>query len=78
MGRQANPKPSQTSRRLATTLETAAYLHCGERTVRRLIADGTLQGHRLGKRLVRLDLDEVDEALVRMPSAATQKRGGIG
>lgn len=65
-------------RRWATTRETAAYLHIGERTVRRMVADGHIVAHRIGRRLVRIDLNEVDEAFRVLPSAgtATSSRGG--
>lgn len=41
-------------------------------TVQRRIADGTLHGYRLGKRLLRVDLNEIDAALREIPSAATR------
>jgi excisionase family DNA binding protein len=44
---------------LATLQEAAAYLHCHERTVRRHIAAGNLTAYRLGKRMIRVDLDEI-------------------
>jgi excisionase family DNA binding protein len=65
------------TRRWATTFETATYLQCGERTVRRMIADGRIPAYRVNARLVRLDLDEVDAAITgqAMQSAATAVRG---
>lgn len=47
----------------------AETLGISTKTVRRRIADGTVRGYRVG-RLIRLDLDEVREALaVVIPSA---------
>ncbi|MFF2056342.1 helix-turn-helix transcriptional regulator [Rhodococcus qingshengii] len=49
-----------TARRLVTLTEAAAYLNTSKATMSRRVADGTLTGHRLGPRTVRVDLDEVD------------------
>jgi hypothetical protein len=40
--------------------------------LRRRIADGTLHGYRLGKRLLRVDLNEIDAAFREIPTAATR------
>jgi excisionase family DNA binding protein len=50
-------------RRYATIRETAAHIRVGERTVRLMIEDGRLRAYRLGPRIVRLDLNEVDAAM---------------
>jgi excisionase family DNA binding protein len=50
-------------RRYATIAETAEYLGVTGRTVRQMIADGRLTGYRAGARLVRLDLNQVDQAM---------------
>jgi excisionase family DNA binding protein len=55
-------------RRLATLKTAADYIGCNERTIRRRIADGTLTGYRLGNRLVRVDLNELDKALHVIPT----------
>jgi excisionase family DNA binding protein len=60
---------SSPPRRYATQLEAAEYLHCNERTIRRLIADGRITGYRIGRRFVRVDLNELDSALQRIPAA---------
>jgi excisionase family DNA binding protein len=39
------------------------------RTVRRWIADGKIPAYRLGARLVRVDLDDVDRLFQRIPTA---------
>ena len=56
--------------RLASINETANYVGVNPKTIRRRIADGTLTGHRVGPRLIRIDLDEVDAQLLRtIPTA---------
>lgn len=64
-------------RRWATTRQTATYLQVGERTVRRMIADGHITAHRMGRRLVRIDLAEVDHAFSVLPSGAALVRGAL-
>lgn len=57
-------------RRLATLSGAAEYANCHPRTIRRRIADGLLTGYRQGPRLILVDLNEVDEALlVPIPAA---------
>ena len=60
-----NPDRNYVNRRRewASIQETAEYIGVTERTVRQMIADGRLNGYRNGKRLVRLDLVEVDAAM---------------
>lgn len=48
---------------LATLQEAAGYLHCHERTIRRHIAAGNLTAYRLGKRMIRVDLNEIHAAI---------------
>lgn len=61
------------SRRRLVSLEDAAdYAACSTKTIRRRISEGTLTGYRLGPRLLRVDLNELDEILRPVPSA----RGG--
>lgn len=69
-GRSTQPSTSP-SKRLVDLADAAAYAACCRKTIRRRIADGTLHGYRLGKRLLRVDLNEIDEALREIPSAAT-------
>ena len=40
--------------------EAAAYARLSIRTIRRYIADGRLTGYKVGPRLVRVDLNELD------------------
>ncbi|WP_280829369.1 excisionase family DNA-binding protein [Mycobacterium sp. OTB74] len=61
---------SQTRRRYVKLAEAAKYLGVTERTVRQMIADGRLTGYRNGRRLVRLDLNEIDAAMQPFGGAA--------
>ena len=56
--------PEQARRRhLITIGETAEYLGITERTVRKKIALGVLRAYQLNPHFIRLDLDEINEAL---------------
>jgi excisionase family DNA binding protein len=59
----------QQDRHLASIQETADYLGTSTKTVRRYIAAGRLKAYRLGDRAVRVDLDELDQALRPIPTA---------
>jgi len=57
-------------RRYAKIREAAEYLGVTERTIRQMIADGRLTGYRNGKRLVRVDLNEIDAPMQPFGGAA--------
>lgn len=57
-------------RRYAKLKEGAAYLGVTERTIRQMIADGRLTGYRNGARLVRIDLNELDDSMKPFGGAA--------
>ena len=59
-------------RRLVDLHTAAAYAGICVRTLRRRIADGTVTGYRVGPRLIRVDLDELDAMLRPVPT------GGYG
>lgn len=61
-------QPSRTTRRLASLHSAADYAGVHQRTIRRRIADGSLTGYRMGPRLLRVDLDELDAMLRPIPS----------
>ncbi|GAB3758810.1 hypothetical protein GCM10027599_26710 [Yimella radicis] len=64
---------SRTPRRqLATIPDAAEYACVSTKTIRRRIASGDLTGYRMGPRLLRVDLDELDALLKPIPTA----RGG--
>lgn len=46
----------------------AERLGCSARTVRRMIAAGELAGYRLGKRMLRVNLDEIENILHKIPT----------
>lgn len=49
-----------------TQQQAAEYLGVTDRTIRQMVADGRLRGYRLGERVVRLRLAEVEDALQPM------------
>ena len=57
-------------RRYIKMADAAEYLQVTERTIRQMIADGRLTGYRSGKRLVRVDLNEIDAAMRPFGGAA--------
>jgi excisionase family DNA binding protein len=60
-----HPNPDENSaRRWASVKDTAAYIGVTTRTMRQMVADGRLTQYRLGPRIVRFDLNEVDAAMV--------------
>jgi excisionase family DNA binding protein len=54
---------------LLTQAQAAKSLGTTPRTVRRLIADGTLPAYRVGPRMVRIREDDVFALLRRIPTA---------
>lgn len=67
-----------TVRRFASIADAAEYAACSGKTIRRRIADGTLPAYRLGKRALRVDLNELDDALQQIPTAGYTTRSGVG
>jgi hypothetical protein len=59
------------NKRLASIPDAATYCDVHPRTIRRRIADGTIHGYTIGKKLVRVDLNEIDDKLLQqIPTAA--------
>ncbi|MBY4573980.1 DNA-binding protein [Gordonia paraffinivorans] len=56
-------------RRWATLQQVADHLNVTTRTVRAMVADGRLRGYRNGRKLIRIDLNEVDAAMRPMGGA---------
>ncbi len=56
------------SRRLVTVIDAAEYAACNPRTIRRRITDGSLSGYRMGSRLIRVDLNELDALFRPIPA----------
>lgn len=48
--------------------DAAAYLGVNPRTIRRMISSGQLTGYRVGSKLIRLDIDEVDALMRPIPT----------
>lgn len=61
--------PAEQPRRLATITSAAEYAVCSPKTISRRISDGSLTGYRMGARLVRVDLNELDAMLRPIPAA---------
>jgi excisionase family DNA binding protein len=60
-------------RRLVSLATAAAYADVSTRTLRRYIAQGRLTGYRVGPRLVKVDLNELQNLASPIPSA--ERRG---
>ncbi|MGW0158460.1 excisionase family DNA-binding protein [Mycobacterium sp. NPDC003323] len=67
---QSPNRADRRARRYGKISEAADYLGVTERTIRQMIADGRLTGYRSGSRLVRVDLNEVDDAMRPFGGAA--------
>lgn len=65
--------PTSATTRYISIGEAAEYLSVTDRTVRNFIAQGRLNGYRIGPRTIRVDRAEVDALLTPIPTAA---RGG--
>lgn len=65
-----NNNSHRTTKRLVPITVGADSVHVSSKTIRRRIADGSLTGYRLGPRLIRIDLDELDALMRPMPTAA--------
>lgn len=58
------------SRQLVSIAHAAEYADVCTKTIRRRISDGSLTGYRMGPRVIRVDLRELNENLLRpIPSA---------
>ena len=54
--------------RLGSLADAAYRMGVSQRTVRRMIDRGELAGYRLGKRLIRIDLDELEVSMEPIPT----------
>ena len=62
---------SVSARRLASIADAADYYSCSPKTIRRRIADGSLTAYRLGPKIIRVDLNELDDQLKPIPTVAS-------
>jgi len=60
-----------TRRHLASIADAAEYAAISTKTIRRRIACGDLTGYRVGPRLIRIDLVELDAMLRPIPTASS-------
>ncbi len=58
-------------RSLVTIAAAAEYAPVAPKTIRRYIAAGRLTGYRMGPRLIRVDLAELDAILRPIPTAGS-------
>lgn len=66
-------RAARQSRRYASIDQAAQLVGVSSRTIRRRIADGSIAGYRFGPRVIRVDLDEVDSLLKRIPAAGMER-----
>lgn len=60
------------ARRLASINQAADYAAVSSKTIRRRIADGSLTGYKMGTRIIRVDLDELDQLLRVIPTTTRE------
>jgi len=66
----ASRRNPETQRVYVGILEAAAYLDVATKTVRRLIATGQLPAYRLGNRVLKVKLADLDGVLTPVPNGA--------
>lgn len=52
-------------RRYGSIADAAEYIGVTPRTIRQMIADGRITGYRNGPRLIRVDLNEIDDVVMQ-------------
>ena len=62
--------PTRRPRQLISLAEAAKYADVGSRTIRRYIATGRLRAYKVGPRLVKVDIDDLDALLRPIPARA--------
>lgn len=68
---QPTTKTPTARRRLGSIADAAEFAGVNPKTIRRRIADGSLTGYRMGPRLIRVDLAELDALLRPIPTAGS-------
>ncbi len=63
-------------RRLESIQSAAEYLGVSVVTIRRYIAAGRITGYRTGSRLIRVDLNEIDDMLHPIPTVVGRVSSG--
>lgn len=62
--------PTLARRQYASPEGAAEYLCCSVKTIRRMVSRGQLTAYRVGPRLLRVDLAELDRALAPIPTCS--------
>lgn len=57
---------------LVSIVEAAEFLAVSPITVRRMVASGDIQGFRVGKKIVRISVEELKAMLVAIPNARSK------
>jgi len=65
----ATTSTQQTARRLGSIAAAGEYAGVHPRTIRRWVAAGRVTAYRMGPRLLRVDMDDVDAMLQPIPTA---------
>jgi excisionase family DNA binding protein len=63
-------RTARSHRDFISVAEAAEYTGLGERTLRRYIAGGTLTGYRVGERLIKVDVAELDQLIRPIPAVS--------
>jgi excisionase family DNA binding protein len=63
---------SDRPQRLTSIVNAAAYADVSTRSIRRWISRGILAGYRVGPRLLKVSLDDVDKLARRIPTATKE------
>ncbi len=70
----SRPPTARPPRRMGSQQEAARQYNVSTKSIRRRVADGSITAYRVGPRLIRLDLDEVEAALlVPIPAAGNRR-----
>ena len=64
-------------RRWASLTLGAEHIGVSDKTMRRMIAAGRITGYRVGPRLIRVDLNELDAMLRPIPAATLLRSGQV-
>jgi excisionase family DNA binding protein len=67
---------AEKTQRLGSLYEAAAAWHVHPDTIRRRVASGELTGYKLGRKILRVDLDEVDSLFRPIPTAGGASAAG--
>lgn len=67
-----NAAAAHLARKLVTLAEAAKYHHVSQHTLRRMIARGDITGYRLGPKLIRVDLDDLDALAHPIPNGTSK------